>query len=309
MAGTPQGGTMGTLIVIGGPTASGKSRVAASMAKHFGTAVVNADARQFYHALRIGAALPTGEEMQGVPHHFVGHLEVTETMSAGAYERAAVPLITDLLREHGFAVLTGGSGLYIDAVLNGFDALPAGDATIRRELQERFQGDGLGPLLEELQKRDPATWQRIDRHNPHRVIRALEVCRASGRPFSEQRSGRSTARPWRAIKIAMELPREELYARIDARVDAMVSQGLVEEARSLLPQRDANALRTVGYRELFEHFDGRLTLEEAIALIKQHTRNYAKRQLTWLRGDADWQWLPSDDPAAMHTLAQRAGHP
>lgn len=295
----------GVLIVVGGPTASGKSRVAAGLAKHFGTAVVNADARQFYHALRIGAALPTAEEMQGVPHHFVGHLEVSQSMSAGAYERAAVPVITDLLGKHGFAVLTGGSGLYIDAVVNGFDALPAGDPSVRRDLQERFQRDGIEPLLEELRQRDPATWQRIDRHNPHRVIRALEVCRTSGRPYSTQRSGRSAARPWQVIKIAMDLPREELYTRIDTRVDAMIAQGLVEEARGLLAARDANALRTVGYRELFAHFDGRLTLEEAIALIKQHTRNYAKRQLTWLRRDPEWHWRSTDQPVIPPTLPGR----
>jgi hypothetical protein len=157
----------------------------------------------------------------------------------------------------------------------------------------------------ELMTGDPATWQRIDRHNPHRVIRALEVCLISGRPYSTQRSGRSAARPWQVIKIAMDLPREELYTRIDARVDAMIAQGLVEEARGLLSARDANALRTVGYRELFAHFDGHLTLEEAIALIKQHTRNYAKRQLTWLRRDPDWHWCSPDQPVIPPTLPGR----
>lgn len=293
----------GELIVIGGPTAGGKTRVAAEIARHFSTEVVNADARQFYHALRIGAALPTDEEMLGVPHHFIGHLEVDEPMSAGAYERAAVPLIERLIAAHGRAVLTGGSGLYVDAVLNGFDPLPAGDRAIRRELQDRFQAAGLSALLMELEQRDPASWRTIDRANPHRVIRALEVCRATGRPFSAQRSGTAVPRPWRARKIALDVPRGDLYARIDARVDRMIASGLVGEARALLPHRDANALRTVGYRELFEHFDGRITLEEAIARIKQHTRNYAKRQLTWLRRDQDREWLPADPSAIIAHLA------
>lgn len=292
----------GELIVIGGPTASGKTRVAAAVARHFRTGVANADARQFYHALRIGAAPPTDEDMLGVPHHFIGHLEVDEPMSAGAYERAAVPVIERLIAARGTAVLTGGSGLYLDAVLNGFDPLPAGDRAIRRELQDRFKAGGLPPLLMELEQRDPASWRTIDKGNPHRVIRALEVCRATGRPFSEQRSGTAVPRPWRARKIALDVPREDLYARIDARVDRMIASGLVGEARALLPHREANALRTVGYRELFEHFDGLTTLDEAIALIKQHTRNYAKRQLTWLRRDKDWTWLPPEPSVIIQHL-------
>jgi tRNA dimethylallyltransferase len=291
-------GHRGDLIVIGGPTASGKTRAAVEVARHFRTDVVSADARQFYRALRIGAALPTELEMMGVKHHFVGDLEVDEHMSAGSFERAALPVIEQLIGANGKAVLVGGSGLYIDAILNGFDPLPAGDPRLRRELQEQFQRDGLEPLLAELHERDPGSWRLIDRQNPHRVIRALEVCRTSGRPFSDQRSGRKAHRPWRTIKIALDVPREDLYARIDARVDRMIAAGLVEEARALLPQREANALRTVGYREFFEHFDDRITLEEAIELIKQHTRNYAKRQLTWLRRDPDWKWLPPD-PATL----------
>ena len=293
---------LGTLIVIGGPTASGKTSVAVDLAKHYGTEVVSADARQFYRALRIGAAIPTADEMQGVKHHLIGHLDVTETMSAGAFERAAVPVIEELLSAHGKVVLVGGSGLYIDAVLNGLDPMPLGDNRIRTELQDRFRKHGLEPLLERLAQLDPAIMERIDIHNPHRVIRALEVCMASGRPFSAQRAGHAKVRSWRTVRIAMHVPRTELYARIDARFDAMIAAGLPEEARALLPQRELNALQTVGYREMFAHFSGELALDEAIALAKQHTRNFAKRQMTWLRRDEEWNWMAPSDVQGMIAL-------
>lgn len=296
----------GTLIVVGGPTASGKSAAAVALAKHFRTEVVSADSRQFYHQLRIGAASPTMEEMQGVRHHFVGHLSVEETMSAGAFARSAVPVIEDLLVERGTVVLVGGSGLYIDAVLNGFDPMPLGDHRIRTELQERFRRDGLDPLLQRLAELDPAIMERIDQRNPHRVIRALEVCLTSGRPYSAQRSGNAEERPWKSVCLAMDLPREELYRRIDARFDAMMTAGLLEEARSLFPFRHLNALQTVGYRELFLHMAGELDLASAVALAKQHTRNFAKRQLTWLRRSDAWNWVPPSDISAMAGLVEGA---
>ncbi|MEO8069584.1 MAG: tRNA (adenosine(37)-N6)-dimethylallyltransferase MiaA [Flavobacteriales bacterium] len=296
----------GILVVIGGPTASGKTAAAVHLAKHYGAEIVSADARQFYRALRIGAAIPTEAEMNGVPHHFVGHLDIAEAMSAGAFERAAVPLIEELLTAKGIALLVGGSGLYIDAVLNGLDQMPTGNIRIRTELQKRFREHGLDPLLARLTELDPATVERIDLRNPHRVIRALEVSLATGRPYSAQRMGRSKERPWRTVRIAMDLPRTELYARIDARFDAMITAGLVEEARNAYPQRAENALQTVGYKELFAHFDGALTLEDAIALAKQHTRNFAKRQMTWLRRDADWHGMAPDDVAGVVAVVDAA---
>ncbi len=295
---------LGTLIVICGPTASGKTAAAVALAEHFNTEIVSADARQFYRALRIGAALPSAAELQQVPHHFVGNLDVSESMSSGAYERAAVPVIEELLGKRGIAVLVGGSGLYIDAVLHGFDPMPLGDNRIRTELQERFRKHGLDPLLERLAQLDPAIMERIDTHNPHRVIRALEVCLASGRPFSAQRTGHSKARAWRTVRIAMQVPRADLYARIDARFDAMIENGLVEEARGLLEHRALNALQTVGYKELFAHFDGEYTLPEAIAMAKQHTRNFAKRQMTWIRRSDDWNWIAPTDRTAMINLVE-----
>lgn len=293
-----------TLLVIGGPTASGKTHAAATLGRHFGTEVISADSRQFYRAMRIGTARPSEAELLGVKHHFLGHLSLEGTWSAGTFARTAEPVLQHVLEKHGVAILVGGSGLYIDALIKGLDPLPAGSTELRERLQERLAKDGLAPLLHQLQQLDPATHDRIDRHNPHRVIRALEVCLATGRPYSEQRTAPQDRTDMRIIRIAMDLPRHELYARIDTRVDRMVAEGLVDEARRLLPHRTHNALRTVGYTELFRHFDGELTLDEAIALIKQHTRNYAKRQLTWLRRDAGWTFLPPD-PAQFITWAQQ----
>lgn len=284
----------GTVVVIGGPTASGKTHAAAALGQQLGTEVISADSRQFYHAMRIGTARPKEEELLGVKHHFLGHLELEQVWSAGAFARAAETVLQDLLKEHGIAVLVGGSGLYIDALIKGLDPLPAGDPVWRERIQQRFSNEGLAPLLKELEALDPVCWQQIDRRNPHRVIRALEVCHATGRPYSSQRNGAHDRTDLRIVRIWMDLPREALYARIDQRVDQMIAAGLAEEARSLLPYREHNALRTVGYRELFEHFDRPspplppqegITLAQAITSIKQHTRNYAKRQLTWSRRD------------------------
>jgi tRNA dimethylallyltransferase len=289
----------GTLVVIGGPTASGKTAVAAQVAKHFGTEVISGDSRQFYRAMRIGTARPTEAELLGVRHHFLGHLDLQETWSAGEFARQAEPVLQDLLARFGIAVLVGGSGLYLDALCHGLDPMPTVDHALRERLQQRFREHGLADLLAELEQRDPEIHRVIDRNNPHRVIRALEVCIASGRPFSAQRQGRRMRTDIRVKRIALDLPRSELYARIDARVDRMMAEGLEAEARALLPFRELNALRTVGYREFFAHFDGAIDRDEAINLIKQHTRNYAKRQLTWLRREKDWMWVPSSDLASV----------
>lgn len=288
-----------TLVVISGPTASGKTRAAATIAKHFGTEVISADSRQFYQAMRIGTARPTEAELLGVKHHFLGHLPIEQTWSAGQFAREAEPVLQALLNEHGVAVLVGGSGLYIDALTKGLDPLPASDQRLRDRLQLRLEQHGLAGLLKELEQQDPITYQRIDRNNPHRVIRALEVCLITGKPYSAQRSAPADRTDMRIAHLAMDLERMELYARIDARVDTMVAEGLVEEVRGLLPYKALNALRTVGYRELFDHFEGHCTQAEAIALVKQHTRNYAKRQMTWLRRDGEWKWIAPSDTAGM----------
>lgn len=278
------------LIVIGGPTASGKTGVAAAVAKHLGTEVISADSRQFYHAMRIGTARPSEVELLGVKHHFLGHLELTDTWSAGEFARQAEPVLQDILQRNGRAVLVGGSGLYIDALCNGLDPLPFSDPAVRDELQNEWKVKGLPSLADQLRHLDPETWRIIDKENPHRVIRALEIHRVSGLPASAQRTGPRQRTDINVVRIALQLPRAELYARVDARVDRMMTEGLLDEARALLPHRQLNALNTVGYKELYAHFDGTITLVEAVALIKQHTRNYAKRQMTWLRRDAGWTY-------------------
>ena len=289
----------GLLVVIGGPTASGKTAVAAQVAQHFGTEVISGDSRQFYRAMRIGTARPTEAELLGVKHHFLGHLDLEKTWSAGEFARQAEPILQDLLQKHGIAVVVGGSGLYLNALTHGLDPMPLVDHAIRTRLQHRFQQEGLEPLVAELERLDPASAQVIDRHNPQRVIRALEVCKASGRPFSAQRSGPRLRSDLKLLRIAMDLPRETLYERINQRVDNMVAEGLEAEARSLLPHRHLNALRTVGYREFFDHFDGKIDREQAIELVKQHTRNYAKRQMTWLRKEKDWLRMKPEGTAAI----------
>ncbi|MBK8500356.1 MAG: tRNA (adenosine(37)-N6)-dimethylallyltransferase MiaA [Flavobacteriales bacterium] len=294
----------GTLIIIGGPTASGKTEAAVNLASHFGTEVISADSRQFYQAMRIGTARPSVGELGGVNHHFLGHLDITETWSAGRFAREAEPVLQELLKTRGMVVLVGGSGLYIDALIRGMDPLPRSDPRLREKLQGRAKQHGLASLVEELATLDPASHARIDRNNPHRVIRALEVCLLTGKPFSAQRTGTRDREDVRLVRIAMDMPREQLYARIDARVDRMVADGLVDEARSLLQHRERNALQTVGYRELFAHFDGALALDAAVALIKQHTRNYAKRQMTWLRRDEGWKWVAPGDTTRMIAVSE-----
>lgn len=294
------------LIVIGGPTASGKTGVAAAVAKHLGTEVISADSRQFYHAMRIGTARPSEMELLGVKHHFLGHLELTDTWSAGEFARQAEPVLQDILQRSGRAVLVGGSGLYIDALCNGLDPLPFSDPGVRDELHNEWKVKGLPSLADQLRNLDPETWRIIDKDNPHRVIRALEIHRVSGQPASAQRTGPRQRTDINVVRIALELPRPDLYARIDARVDRMMTEGLLDEARALLPHRQLNALNTVGYKELFAHFDGTITLVEAVALIKQHTRNYAKRQMTWLRRDAGWTYHDPADLEGMLAAIDRA---
>jgi tRNA dimethylallyltransferase len=271
-----------------------------------GTEVISADSRQFYRAMRIGTARPREAELLDVRHHFLGHLELEETWSAGHFAREAEPVLQELLKAHGLAVLVGGSGLYIDALIKGLDPLPAGDARTRERLQERYRETGLVPLLEELHQHDPETWRTIDRANPHRVIRALEICLITGRPYSEQRSQPRDRTDLHLVRIAMDVPREKLYRIIDARVDRMVDEGMEAEARALHPHKALNALQTVGYREWFAHFEGTMDRADTLAAIKQHTRNYAKRQGTWLRREPGWHAVDPQDDSRMLDLA-RAG--
>ncbi|RAK70514.1 tRNA (adenosine(37)-N6)-dimethylallyltransferase MiaA [Hymenobacter edaphi] len=284
-----------TLLVVAGPTAVGKTALCVRLAQHFGTEVVSADARQFFREMHIGTAKPTADEMQGVPHHFVDSHSITEDYSAGRYEADCLQLLHELFQKHEVVILTGGSGLYLQAVTDGLDELPPADAAIRGQLQAELAEKGLPALVEELAALDPLCHQRIDRQNPVRVLRALEVCRSSGRPFSSfHQAGPKAERPWRTQKVALTRERDELYERIDQRVDQMLAQGLLEEVTALLPHRHAQALQTVGYQEIFGYLDGAYDWPEAVRLLKRNTRRYAKRQLTWLRRDEAYQWLHPD---------------
>lgn len=280
-----------TLVVIVGPTGSGKTDLAIEVARHFGAEILSTDSRQFYKGMPIGTAQPSAEQLAAVKHHFIADRLPEQELSAGGYEREALERLGELFEHHNVVVAVGGSGLYIDALCYGFDELPSDTAHIRAELMQRLDSEGLDALAEELRSRDEAYWQVVDRHNPARVIRALEVCIASGRPYSEQRTATRRSRPFRIVKIGLLWPREELYDRINRRVDIMVGEGLEEEARSVSHLRHLSSLQTVGYREFFDHFDGKITREEAIDLVKRNSRRYAKRQMTWFRRDESIHWV------------------
>lgn len=280
-----------TLVVIVGPTGSGKTDLAIEVARHFGAEIISTDSRQFYKGMPIGTAQPSAEQLAAVKHHFIADRLPEQELSAGGYEREALERLGELFEHHNVVVAVGGSGLYIDALCYGFDELPSDTAHIRAELMQRLDSEGLDALVEELRSRDEAYWQVVDRHNPARVIRALEVCIASGRPYSEQRTATRRSRPFRTVKIGLLWPREELYDRINRRVDIMVCDGLEEEARSVSHLRHLSSLQTVGYREFFDHFDGKITRQEAIDLVKRNSRRYAKRQMTWFRRDESIHWV------------------
>ena len=290
------------LIVVAGPTASGKTAMSIELARRLDTEIVSADSRQFYRELKIGVARPSEQELQMAKHNLVGHISVCEPYNVARYEHDAMRELERIFSEHDTAILTGGSGLYIKAVCEGLDLMPESDAKVRMELNELFVTQGIEPLQRELQARDPEYWRIVDRQNHIRLIRALEVCRTSGRPYSSFRTGGGKERAFGIVKIGIRRERDELLERIYERVDLMMREGLLREAEGLLPYRHLQALNTVGYKELFEYFDGKVTLEQATENIKINTRRYAKRQMTWFCKDRqihwidvekgmDWQWL------------------
>lgn len=290
---------MPTLIVVQGPTASGKSTVAARLAARYGAPVLSCDSRQFYREMSIGTAVPTQEERAAAVHYFVQDRSVETPLSAGGYEVEALARLEQLFQQNEVAVLVGGSGLYVDALLYGLDPLPS-SAEVRAQLRAIYEREGLEPILEALKMADPMHYARVDRSNPARVLRALEVCRTSGMPYSNLRTGRRAERPFKVVKLATDLPREALYERINQRVDQMIEQGLEQEARSVIQYRDLSPLKTVGYSEWFDCFDGNISPAQAVEKIKQNSRNYAKRQLTWLRRETD---LPRFSPMDFEAIA------
>ena len=280
------------LLVILGPTAVGKTDYSIERALEYGSPVISSDSRQFYREMRIGTAVPTPEQLARVPHYFIQTLSVTQNYTAGMYEADALQLIGRLFAEgHETLVVTGGSMMYIDALCYGLDDFPEVPLMLREHLMDCLQSEGVEVLAEQLRELDPVTWGEIDLSNGQRVIRALEVCLYTGEPFSSFKTRRFKERDFTIEKIGLSRPREELYDRINRRVLQMMDEGLEAEARSLLPYRDLPALQTVGYREMFDFFDGKHDLDETVRLIQRNTRHYAKRQLTWWRRDPSIRWI------------------
>lgn len=279
------------LIVLGGATATGKTAVAVRLAQALGTEVLSADSRQFYREMTIGTAKPSQEELGGVPHHFLDFRSVSEPYSVGDFERDALQVLEQIFQKKNLAILVGGSGLYLRAVYAGLDEFPSISSETKARVLAGEETGGLAWLQAQVAECDPVYFARVDRLNPARLRRALEVCFESGRPYSDFLTREKPRRNFETHLILLELPREELYARINARVDRMVAAGLEAEARALLPYRELPALHTVGYEEWFGFFDGTCTREETIEKIKQHSRNYAKRQATWFRKHGDWEVL------------------
>lgn len=282
------------LIVISGPTAVGKTSLAINLAKEINTEIISADSRQFYKELNIGVARPSQKELNSIKHHFIGHISIQDNYNAGEYEAEAIEKINSLFQKYDKLVITGGSGMYIDAITKGMDNLPNVDKSIREELNELFKDNGITPLQEELMEKDIEYYNIVDKQNHIRLIRALEIIRQTGKTFTSFRTNPKKERDFKIKKFVLIRDREELIQRINQRVDIMVGEGLIEEARELYPFRDLNALNTVGYKELFKYFDNKISLEEAIEEIKINTRKYAKRQVTWFRKDKDYTWLSAD---------------
>ena len=295
---------MKTLVVLTGPTGVGKTELSLSLAERLGSPILNADSRQIYRELPIGTAAPTAAEQARVRHYFVGTHSLTDAYNAGQYERDALRLMDELFQTHDRLLMVGGAMLYIDAVCNGLDAIPAVPDPLRQALRAQYEQEGLGWLQAQVREFDPDYWDACDQQNPQRLLHALEVTRAAGQPYSTFRTGRRTERPFRVVKIALTRPRDVLYARINARVTGMLEAGLEDEARRVMPLRHLNALNTVGYKEMFRYIDGECSLSEAADLIRQNSRHYAKRQLTWFRADETMHWIDLESAGPAELLGQ-----
>jgi tRNA dimethylallyltransferase len=282
-----------TLVVITGPTAVGKTALTIELAQHYGIPIINADSRQIYRELKIGTAAPTDEQLQQAPHLFVGTKSIDDYYNASMYEQEVLSYIKE--SSSPIELLSGGSMMYIDAVCNGIDDIPTVRDDIREEMKRRYAEEGLEALCEELRQLDPEHYAIVDRQNYRRVIHALEICHQTGKTYTSFRTQQKKERPFRIVKIGLNREREELYNRINQRVDQMMNDGLLEEVKSLVNKRDTNALNTVGYKELFDYLDGRWPLDEAVERIKGNTRRYARKQLTWYKRDEDMHWFHPDN--------------
>jgi tRNA dimethylallyltransferase len=284
-----------TLIVVSGPTASGKTAISIEIAKVFNAEIISADSRQFFRELKIGVAAPSQLELITIKHHFVGHLSISEYYNVSRFETDVIEFLSEYFNTSKFALMVGGSGLYINAVCKGIDDMPDADETLRKQLKEDLEANGLEGLRQQLKDLDPEYYRIVDRNNPNRILRALEVCIATGKPYSSLRSQANKVRDFNVIKIGLIHSRNELIKRIEKRVDLMIDAGLVEEVRSLINYRTVNALNTVGYKEIFQYLDGNCSLDHTIEKIKTNTRRYAKRQLTWFKRDNSINWFHPDE--------------
>ncbi|MCL5246188.1 tRNA (adenosine(37)-N6)-dimethylallyltransferase MiaA [Cellulophaga sp. 20_2_10] len=284
-----------TLLSVVGPTAIGKTKLAITLARHFNTEIISADSRQFYKEMAIGTAVPDADELAAAPHYFIQHKSILESYSVGDFEKDALKELEQLFTEKDIVVMVGGSGLYVDAVVKGLDSFPNIDASVRLDLNLLLEKEGVTALQQKLEILDPEYYNKVDKDNPHRLIRALEVCIGSGKPYSTFLNQDKPKRPFSIITIGIMADREIIYDRINARVDIMIQNGLLEEAKALLEHKNLNALQTVGYRELFQFFNGNWTLEFALSEIKKNTRRFAKRQLTWFKRNKETLWVNYND--------------
>ena len=286
---------MATLIVILGPTGVGKTNISLQLAEKFGCPIVSSDSRQFYRELKIGVAAPSNDELKRVEHYFIGTHSIFDEYNAGQYEADAIKLLEELFQKHNVVLLVGGSMMYIDAVCKGFDNIPTVDAKVRNFWQKEYAEKGLEFIQNELKRFDEKHYSEVDLKNPKRILHALEICSMTGKPYSNLRTGEKKKRNFNILKIGLNRPRPELYERINKRVDQMVKDGLIDEAKQFYPHKSLNTLNTVGYKELYEHWDGKYDLDFAINLIKQDSRRYAKRQMTWFNRDMEINWFHPDE--------------
>lgn len=286
---------MKTLIVIVGPTGVGKTALCLEVAERLGTFIINADSRQIFRDIPIGTAAPTTEEQKRVKHFFVGKLHINDYYNASMFENDVIELLDKLFGEKDNIIMSGGSMMYVDAVCNGIDDIPSVNESIRQQIKSLYEADGLDIIKEKLNKLDPEYFEIVDKNNPKRVIHALEICLSTGKTYTSFRTNTKKERNFRIIKIGLNRDRDELYSRIDKRVDLMIENGLIEEAKQMYPYKELNSLNTVGYKELFNYFDGKCTLDEAIFKIKSNTHKYCRKQLTWFKRDKDIHWFNPDN--------------